>query len=134
MEFLIRALIAVFLVVFGLATHSTGTPSQTPTDTGERHVQTVIQSVTAQVLATTPAQIELTVTGYQPDGCDFPVQVDQARDGSQISVAIYRVMPADVMCPAILRSYNETIHLSGTYPPGTYHITVNDYSLEVTVK
>lgn len=131
MEVLLRMLIAVFLVIVGMATQAPATPP--PNDNATTRIATVIDSVTANVLSTSPAQIELNVTGYQPDGCDFPVIVDQTRDGSTITVSIYRELPADTMCPAVLRDYAETIHLDGSFTPGTYSIKVNDFSFEVTV-
>jgi len=132
MEVLIRMLVAVFMVIVGLASQPSATPPP-PDDSATSRIFTTIESVTANVLSTTPAQIELAVSGYQPDGCDFPVIVDQSQTGSTITVSIYREMPADMMCPAVLRDYAETIHLDGTFAPGTYTVNVNDLQIEVTV-
>ena len=132
MEVLIRILIAVFVLIFGIDSQSGATPPPPAENAVSRSV-TLIENVTAQVLPTDPAQIELNVVGYQPNGCEYPVLVDQQREGSSITVSIYRELPADIMCTAMLLDYNDTIHLDGTFAPGTYTIQVNDMQLEVTV-
>ncbi|MBI1258698.1 MAG: hypothetical protein GC204_14615 [Chloroflexi bacterium] len=131
MEVLIRMLIAVFVLIFGLARQPQAAPS--PDENAFSRSVTLIENVTANVLPTDPAQIELNVTGYQPNGCEYPVLVDQQREGSRISVSIYRELPADIMCTAMLLDYNDTIHLDGTFAPGTYSVSVNDTQIEVTV-
>ena len=133
MSILIRGLIAVFLVVVSLGSKQEASAPLIPTPPDSSHSVTIIESVTAQVLPTTPAQIELVVSGYQPNGCEFPVLVDQQRGDNTITVAIYRDIPANQMCTAMLLDYNETIHLDGTFAPGTYTIQVNELQIEVTV-
>ena len=132
MEVLLRILIAMFFMIFGVGSRPQAAPPQPDENAVSRSV-TLIESVTAQILPTTPAQIELAVVGYQPNGCEYPVLVDQQRDSSSITVSIYRELPADIMCTAMLLDYNDTIHLDGTFAPGTYTINVNDMQIEVTV-
>lgn len=94
---------------------------------------TVIESVDALLLESFPVQIHLQVSGYQPDGCDFPVQVEQRREGNEVFVEIYRDVPLAVMCPAMLVAYEGAVHLDGGFESGTYLIHVNDQTIEVTI-
>ena len=94
-------------------------------------VDTVIESVEVTVLESFPMQLRLTVTGYQPDGCDFPVQVVQERDENTVSVHIFRDVPADVMCPMMLVSYEDGIMMEGGFSSGTVTINVNDQTVTV---
>lgn len=94
---------------------------------------TIIEDVTAEVSAARPAQIELRVVGYQPDGCEAPVVVEQRREGSAVVISIYRVLRSDMICPMVLQPYSETIVLDGVFEPGAYTIRINDFVIEVTV-
>ena len=73
-------------------------------------------------------RISLAIEGEHPDGCDYPVQVDQRRDGNIVRVEIYREVPADVFCPMILQPYQGTIQLDGSFAAGSYTINVNSHS------
>lgn len=130
MEILIRLLIILLLSWFTVQDSSVETmPEPAPT----QYTYTTITDVQAMILKSYPAQINLVISGYQPDGCDIPVQVSQRREGNTVIVEIYRDLPQSVMCPAILREYNESLHLDGSFESGTYTIRVNDFTLEVTV-
>ena len=91
---------------------------------------TNITEVELLVLETNPPQVHLQIKGEHPDGCDFPVQVEQQRDGNVITVTVYREVPLDVMCPMILLTYEDTVPLEGTFPPGAYTFRINDYVVE----
>jgi hypothetical protein len=93
---------------------------------------TVIEKVDATILESNPAQISLQVSGYQPDGCKFPVQVKQRREGNTVYVKIYRNVPKAIMCTMQLVMYKETIALEGGFPTGEYTIDVN--GTQITVK
>jgi hypothetical protein len=93
----------------------------------------VIESVEAFILESMPPQISLGVIGYQPDGCNFPVQVAQSRQGNSITVNIYREVPPGMMCTMQVIAYQNTILLEGTFDPGTYTITVNGITITATV-
>lgn len=94
-------------------------------------VDTVIENVEVVILESFPMQLHLTVSGYQPDGCQLPVIVEQQRDGNNVIVHIYREMPADTMCPAMVVSYEDTIVLEGSFEFGAVHIEVNDYIIDM---
>lgn len=78
-------------------------------------------------------QISLAIEGEHPDGCDYPVQVDQSRDGNSIQVEVYREVPADVFCPMILQPYKGTINIEGNFAAGDYTIRVNSHSQTVNI-
>lgn len=93
----------------------------------------VVEGVDVLLLESFPVQIQLQVSGYHPDGCDAAVEVVQRREGSNVYVELYRVLPAAVMCPMVLRPLEETIRLDGGFEPGTYIIHVNGVVTEVTI-
>lgn len=70
---------------------------------------TIVETVSIQVSASLPATVTLTVAGFHPDGCQFPVEVQQTRTDSTVSVKIYRIVPTDVMCTMQLNPYSDTI-------------------------
>ena len=78
-------------------------------------------------------QLSLAIEGEHPDGCDFPVLVDQSRDGNRVQVEVYREVPADVFCPMILQPYKGTVQINGTFAAGEYTIQVNSHSQTVKI-
>ncbi len=98
-----------------------------------RQSLTVIEKIETSVSASVPATVTLQVSGYQPDGCKFPVQVQQTRTGNQVTVKIYRIVPVDVMCTMDLNPYNDTITLDGAFESGDYTIDVNGTVVQVKV-
>jgi hypothetical protein len=98
-----------------------------------RQSLTVIEQIETTVSASMPATITMQVRGYHPDGCKFPVQVEQTRAGSTVTVKIYRIVPVDVMCTMELNPYNETITLDGTFESGDYTVDVNGTVVQVKV-
>jgi hypothetical protein len=132
MDIIIRIIALFFLLLSGAGTEQSAPPPP-PSSEETFRSPTTIESVDALIMESFPAQISLKISGYQPDGCDFPVQVTQRREGSTITVEIFRDVPLAVMCPAMLITYDDTLKLDGTFEPGTYTILVNDFTLEVTV-
>lgn len=87
-----------------------------------------------QVKATVAGErISLAIEGEHPDGCDYPVLVDQSRAGSKVQVEIYRQVPADVFCPMILKPYKGAIEVEGSFATGDYTIQVNSHSQTVSI-
>jgi hypothetical protein len=75
----------------------------------------------------------LNVSGYQPDGCQLPVLVEQRREGSTVYVQIYREVPLDMICTMQLVPYNDTIRLDGSFESGVYQITINGTVVNVNL-
>lgn len=101
---------------------------ETETVSDSDKVMTHIFRVNVNATESQPAQISLDIEGEHPDGCDLPVQVEQAREGNTIQVDIYRVVPADMICPMILRPYQGAVQLEGGFEAGSYTIKVNSHS------
>lgn len=94
-------------------------------------VDTVIESVEVIILESFPMRLQLVVSGYQPDGCDFPVEVEQRVDGNDVTLHILRNVPADVMCTMNLVPYNEEILINGGFTDGTVNIQINDFTTSI---
>ena len=105
--------------------------SQTMSDS--IRVPTDIQRVTANVSESFPMRIHLDVVGEHPDGCDYPVMIEQSRQGSVITIEVYREVPADVICPMILQPYQSQIQLDGQFESGRYIIRVNNASQTIDI-
>src|SRR5690606_23942802 len=90
-------------------------PRQVPSDgsaqeaDGMMRVLGVVESVDVVLLESFPVQIQLQVHGYHQDGCEADVEVVQRREGNNVIVELYRVLPAAVMCPMVLQPLEETI-------------------------
>jgi inhibitor of cysteine peptidase len=102
-------------------------------DTGMFKSYTVIENVDVLILESWPMQLHLQVTGYQPDGCEVPVIVEQRREGNEVFVDVYREMSAAMACPAVIQPYEAKIPLEGGFESGTYTIHVNDFVKEITI-
>ena len=88
----------------------------------------------SQVDVTVAGQrLSLAIAGEHPDGCDFPVIVDQRRDGSRVQIEVYREVPADVFCPMILQPYQDSLQIDGTFAAGEYTIQVNAHSQTIDI-
>ena len=138
---LVRFFILIFLgfmAFFGRSGGDIANPVPDEGNTGGAQasgseVLTVIETVDALIMESFPAQISLHVTGYQPDGCTFPVQVEQTRDGNTVTVKIYRILPPDIMCTMQLVPYDENIKLDGGFESGEYTIDVNGMVVSVKI-
>src|SRR5512134_3844492 len=84
--------------VFGITESVTSPPppveQEAPAMPGESEPtfqsQTVIETVDVAILESFPMQVVLNVSGYQPDGCEYPVTISQWREGNEVFVEIYR--------------------------------------------
>ncbi len=134
MSIFIRLLMAFFTTFFlGTSTTVPAQPVSPPTGEEIFLSPTTITSVDVIVMESFPMQVRLHVRGEQPDGCDFPVIVEQVREGNMVTVSIYREVPLAVMCPMILLPYEDTISLDGNFEPGDYVFQVNDFVIERTL-
>jgi hypothetical protein len=97
----------------------------TPAAEGAKVLHT-ITSAQVEVAESFPVQYVLVVEGYQNDGCIYPVEVVQERDGSTIRVTIFRTLPIDVMCSMQIIEYRESIPLVGDFTQQLYTVIVNE--------
>lgn len=110
-------------------------PEATPVPADENSFKSYhqIESVDVLLMESAPPQVNLWVQGYQPDGCEFPVEVTQQRQGNTVVVEIFRIMPLAAACPMMIVDYEDIIKLDGTFETGqTYTIRVNDYETTIT--
>lgn len=128
-------LLTTFLMTFfwGTSTSVPVRPPDPPLGEGTFHSPTNITNVDVIVMESFPMQVSLHITGEQPDGCDFPVIVEQVRAGNTVTVSVYREVPLTVMCPMMLVPYDDTIRLDGTFEPGDYVFQVNDFVVQQTL-
>ena len=96
-------------------------------------VMTNIFRVDVSVAESDPTQITLDVSGEHPDGCELPVHVAQSREDNAIQVEVYRELPVDMVCPMILRPYQDTIQLDGAFEAGSYSISVNAHTQSIDI-
>jgi hypothetical protein len=96
-------------------------------------VLTNIFRVDVKVMESQPMRISLDVEGEHPDGCEYPVIVDQTRQGNTVDIEVYREVPADVICPMILKPYRDRISVDGSFESGEYTINVNSHSQAVSI-
>lgn len=95
-------------------------------------VPTVIESVDVRVLESFPPQLSVQITGYHPDSCEFPVEVETTTVDNTITVEIYRNIPPNVRCAGESVPYETSINL-GSFDPGDYTIDVNGTIVEITL-
>lgn len=142
MELLIR-LILLLLYLMGVlflgieqgteeATNANPTPSGFETPGVQGNVMQVPVPVDTVEVITQGEQVSLRVVGTLPDACDYPIEYEQVRDGSTVSVRLYRLRPADFQgnaCPRMPFPYERTIPLEGPFEAGTYTFDVNGQSV-----
>lgn len=115
--------------LFSVNTYVLDVPKEQEVSVSDK-VLTNIFRVNVQVKET---RISLEVEGEHPDGCEYPVIVDQTRRGNTVDLEVYREVPADVICPMILKPYRDMIRLDGEFEPGDYTINVNSHSQAVNI-
>lgn len=92
----------------------------------------VIESVIVVIRESMPPQVAIEVSGYAPDGCEFPTLIEQRRNDETITVDIYRLVPLAAMCPAVIVPFSQTFEL-GTFEPGSYSVYINDFVVQFTI-
>jgi hypothetical protein len=95
-----------------------------------RQIPAIVETVEVNVLESLPLQLTLTVTGNFQDGCEAPLKVKQQQDGDRLDITLYRELPADAVCPAVMTPFEETVPLEGGFESGTYMLDVNGIAIE----
>lgn len=91
----------------------------------------VVEEVEGFVLESYPMQLRLAVRGYWPSGCSGDVHVEQRLEGEALTMTIWRALPADAVCPAVIVPYYGTIPVEGPIPRFPSVITVNGQTLRL---
>lgn len=125
-----NALADSLLLVNAIPIHELERPEMSLID----KVLTNILAVTVQIEKADAVRVSLDVKGEQPDGCDLPVLVKQARQAKTVTVEVYREVPVDMFCPMILQPYQDRIQLAGDFAPGKYIINVNTYTQALEIE
>ncbi|MBL8154545.1 MAG: hypothetical protein JNM70_10200 [Anaerolineae bacterium] len=128
---LMLRVLALSLLTAFLVVRQTVTPI--PPDQPTFRSMAVIEDAQAAILESNPVQIEVSVRGYHPDGCDFPAVIEQRREGNRVVVEIFRNVPLAATCPMMLNPYQATFRLEGTFDPGQYVIEVNGVVIDLTI-
>jgi inhibitor of cysteine peptidase len=83
-----------------------------------------VESVDLRVLESFPAQVTAVVHGVLPDACRSVDEVQQQRDGGAIELTI-TVRRSSEVCVQALQPVEQSVRLTGTFPPGDYVLRVN---------
>lgn len=66
----------------------------------------------AEVILDDDGKLVLVVSGSLPDGCDLETVIETERGGAAWFVDMYRELPEELVCPAMLQSFEERIDAS----------------------
>jgi len=72
-------------------------------------IQRLLPQVTTVTLVQNGDSFELVITGTLPDGCDLTNTIHTEQIGTTWFIDIYRELPFNTVCPAILKSYEERL-------------------------
>lgn len=75
-------------------------------------IRRALHPVESVELVPTDDGLELVIRGELPDGCDYPTVVSAELVGVTWFIDLYRELPFDVMCPAVIKSYEERLDAS----------------------
>jgi hypothetical protein len=113
---------SVVLVLAVALTTAIACTNPTAPDPSVRVEPIQIDSVTVLVA---PPRASAHVRGAIGDGCSILKSVTQVRSGNSVTLTILRERAVDAVCIQVLRLYDETILLEGSYPAGRYTLKVN---------
>jgi hypothetical protein len=103
-------------------------------------IRRALHPVESVELVPTDDGLELVIRGELPDGCDYPTVINAEPVGVTWFIDLYRELPFDVMCPAIIKPYEDRLDASFLLEttegeaPGTQVIVINGeiYGIEPT--
>ncbi|MFQ5944837.1 MAG: hypothetical protein ACE5NC_01120 [Anaerolineae bacterium] len=129
------------LLLFGvLAVAACVGPSPSPAPPGrpDQSVETEvvlidIHEVAVHQVGFDPAKLEVDVQGVIGDSCNQLDQIEQRRDGGEVTITITAIRTVGVPCMELAQLYDDTIPLEGDFEPGSYTVAVNGVSDETEV-
>ena len=89
-----------------------GTATQAQLSVEGMRVPHVIEAVELLPPLHPDTPVLMRVSGYQPDGCELPVNIEQTVSEDHLRVEIYRLLPPDMMCSQQIVLFDEVIELS----------------------
>ena len=87
---------------------------------------------TAEIIETSPPQVNLHINGYLSDSCTTLHQTTDSRHDNTIHIQITTKRPIDLACAAVVAEIEHIVSL-GTFEPGKYQAIVNDFSINFKV-
>jgi hypothetical protein len=96
-----------------------------------------INTVSSVELVQAGDSYELVVKGDLADGCDYPTIVNTEHVGRTWFIDLYRELPFGVMCPAVMKSYEEHIDASPLFeeePVAVIVVNGSIYGVENTAE
>ena len=87
---------------------------------------------TAEILETSPPQVNLHITGYLSDSCTTLHQTTDSLQDNTIHIEITTKRPIDLACAAVITEIEHIVSL-GTFEPGEYQAFVNELSINFEV-
>ncbi len=115
------------------------TPAPTPPVTSEPDgdamdvVPAPIETVRINVAESFPPQYFVAITSGLPNGCIRFNDIEVARDGTMIAIAVTNLAPTDegVMCTQVYGTVENNVQLGTDFQPGvTYTVNVNNSVIE----
>ncbi|MCP4424304.1 MAG: hypothetical protein GY803_07435 [Chloroflexi bacterium] len=108
-------------------------PTDEPNDepvTGEA----LVESIQLLILESFPVQVNARVRGILPDGCTSLDQINTERTGSDFTITITTLRPANAVCTSAAVPFDEAIGLDVFgMDAGTYAVTANGVSGSFTL-
>jgi hypothetical protein len=71
-----------------------------------------VEKVDAVIRESAPPQVSVNVSGYWSNGCTAEPQVDMAVEGSNVTIAVSRTLPPDIMCTMVLQATDLQIDIT----------------------
>ena len=85
-----------------------------------------VETVTVQLLESSPVKVVATVSGILGDGCTSIHEVTQSHSNTAFMIKVSTERPADAMCTQVVKSYTETVNLETKgLTAGTYIVSAN---------
>jgi hypothetical protein len=93
-----------------------------------------VEKVDVTIRESSPPQVSVNVSGYWSNGCSAEPQVDMALEGGNVTIAISRTIPPDVMCTMVLQAADLQIDITDLLVQngvrsGQLTVTVNGVSV-----
>ena len=94
-----------------------------------------VESLDLQIMESFPVQVNVTLSGYLPDGCTEIREIKAPREGETFTIAVVTQRPIDVACTMAIVPFEETISLDVEgLPAGEYTVEHGELSKTFTLE
>ena len=143
-----------FFVVLGLPVSTTASVQVMPVDPAGNPVQPSVvrppadsrfperanaeylgvEKVAVTVREFAPQQVTVTINGYWSNGCSAEPDIDMAVEGNNVTIAVSRTIPPDVMCTMVLQEAEIQVDITdllvqNNIRSGQFTVTVNGFAV-----